>query len=100
MPEPTTRLHVWITGYEKEDVDKITDLMAQSDFPIEYSHKPSDEDIEYQSHAFEYSDANLELVNSAKTKFESEFPSRQVQLQDGTLGDHVAIDYFECIRIK
>jgi hypothetical protein len=100
MPEPTTRLHVWITGYDEEDKEKIKQLMDEGDFPIHSSHKPSDEGVEFQSRGFEYNDENLSLVQGMKQKFESEFPSRNVDLEDGTLGEHVAIDYFECIRIK
>ncbi|WP_318571247.1 hypothetical protein [Salinigranum marinum] len=100
MPEPTTRLHVWITGSAEEDEEKIKRLMQENDFPIQYSHKPSDEGIEFQSHGFEYSEENLALVQDMKQKFEAEFPSRNVELEDGTLGEHVAIDFFECIRIK
>lgn len=74
--------------------------MDANDFPIQYSHKPSDIGIEYQSHAVEYNDENLELVENIKEQYESEFSSRTIELQDGTLGNHVPIDYFECIRIK
>lgn len=100
MAEPTTRLHVWITGYDEEDEERIKQLMEENDFPIQYSHKPSDEGIEFQSHGFEYNDENLAQVQDMERKFKSEFPSRNVSLDDGTLGEHVAIDYFECIRIK
>jgi peptide methionine sulfoxide reductase MsrA len=100
MPEPTTRLHVWITDYDEDDEEKIQQLMDQNDFPVQYSHKPSDDGIEFQSHAFEYNDENLELVRNMKEKFKSDFSSKTVEIEDGTLGEHVAIDYFECIRIK
>jgi hypothetical protein len=100
MAEPTTRLHVWITGYDEEDEERIKQLMEENDFPIQYSHKPSDEGIEFQSHGFEYNDKNQTLVQDMERKFKSEFSSRNVSLDDGTLGEHVAIDYFECIRIK
>lgn len=100
MPEPTTRRHVWITGYDDEDVEKIKQLMEKSNFSIQYSYKPSDNGIEFQSHGFEYNDENLALVQDMEQKFKTEFSSKSVELEDGTLGNHVAIDYFECIRIK
>ena len=100
MPEPTSRLHVWITSYTEDDVEKIKQLMKKNDFSIQYSHQPSNKGVEFQSHGFEYNDENLALVQDTKEKFEAAFPSRNVELQDGTLGEHVAIDYFECIRIK
>ena len=58
MSEPTTRLHVWITGYDENDEERIERLMEENDFPIQYSHKPSDDGIEFQSHGFEYNDEN------------------------------------------
>ena len=79
---------------------KIKELMNSNDFPIQYSHKPSDEGIEFQSHGFEYNDENLELVEDMLDRFRDKFPSRSVRLEDGTLGEHVAIDYFEGIRIE
>lgn len=99
MSEPTTRLHVWITDYDENDEEKIERLMEENDFPIQYSHKPSDDGLEFQSHGFEYNDENLAEVQDMEDKFKAEFPSRTVGIEDGTLGEHVAIDYFECIRI-
>lgn len=84
MAEPTTRLHAWITGYDEKDEEKIKQLMKENDFPIQYSHKPSDEGVEFQSHGFEYNDENLALVEDMEQKFKLEYPSRNVELEDGT----------------
>ncbi len=97
--EGTTRLHVWITGYVEQDKEVITELMNENGVPVQYSHEPSDDGIEFQSHGFGYTN-NLSTVEEIKEKFESEFPSKDVSLTDGVLGEHVAIDFFECIRIE
>lgn len=47
-----------------------------------------------------YTDDNLSLITEMKRKIETEIPQRDVSIYNGTLGEHMAIDYFAGIRIN
>lgn len=101
MPEPATRLTVWITDYTEDEKKTIKNIIDENGFRIHSSHKPSDDGIEFLSYAFGSTDDNLSIVQDVKEEFESEFPDKDVDLSSQSPAKHdTPIDFHESIRIE
>lgn len=99
MPEPVIRLHVWIQEYNPGDTDRVREIIEESEFYINTSHKPDHRDIEYQTSGFEENDKNLKFIEEVRKELAGEFPNREIERSSGRLRDSL-LDGFESIILK